>query len=83
MSNTISEYQMLKQLKKSEESFYDLELLSIFGAKNHEDMILLAKVQKDEIEISRMINSRLKILLGIGINASNYELLKELQKDKF
>ena len=57
--------------------------MKLFGAKNKEEMMLLAKLQKDEVELSRMINSRLKILLGLGIDASNYELFNEIQKDKF
>ena len=57
--------------------------MKLFGAKNREEMMLLAKLQKDEVELSRMINSRLKILLGLGIDASNYELFNEIQKDKF
>ena len=57
------------------------QLFEIFGTTSQKELILKAKLQADEVGLSRLINSRMKLLLGLKQSASNFELLSELQKD--
>lgn len=38
---------------------------------------------RDQIDISNLINSRLKILLGLGLKSTDLELYHEIQKDEY